>query len=238
MAKTKPYKLPKGKGLILRTCAADMTGYGGFKWPKRGLVKCPDWDPAPRCGGGLHGLWQGEGSGTLLKIDDSSRVWIVAEVDEAKVVHINDGDSIKCKVPSAKVVFCGDSKGATDFIAIHCKDAKAIVGGTSTSGDGGTSTSGDGGTSTSGVGGTSTSGDRGTSTSGVGGTSTSGDRGTSTSGVGGTSQTGDVGIIVCRWHDSAAGRFRLAVGYVGEDGIKSNTFYRANERGKLVEVTK
>jgi hypothetical protein len=178
----------------------------------------------------LHGLWQGEGSGTLLKIDDSSRVWIVAEVDEAKVVHINDGDSIKCKVPSAKVVFCGDSKGATDFIAIHCKDAKAIVGGTSTSGDGGTSTSGDGGTSTS--------GDRGTSTSGVGGTSTSGDRGTSTSGVGGTSQTGDVGIIVCRWHDSAAGRFRLAVGYVGEDGIKSNTFYRANERGKLVEVTK
>src|SRR5208283_3358377 len=103
-------------------------------------------------------------------------------------------------------------------------------------GDGGTSTSGYGGTSTSGVSGTSTSGDGGTSTSGDGGTSTSGVSGTSTSGYGGTSKTGEFGIIVCRWWDDSKQRYRLSVGYVGEDGIKANTFYRADEQGKLIEV--
>ena len=110
------------------------------------------------------------------------------------------------------------------------------VRGTSTSGYGGTSTSGDGGTSTSGVGGTSTSGDGGTSTSGDGGTSTSGVRGTSTSGDRGTSKTGSVGIVVCRWWDET--RYRLTVGYVGEDGIKPDTFYKCDSNGKLTEVIK
>ena len=33
-----------------------------------------------------------------------------------------------------------------------------------------------------------------------------------------------------------AGRYRLVVGYVGEDGIKPNTKYRATTDGKLYEV--
>ena len=60
--------------------------------------------------------------------------------------------------------------------------------------------------------------------------------GTATAGYGGTAKTGEIGIIVCRWWDVNKERYRLAVGYVGEDGIKANTFYRANESGKLVEV--
>jgi len=70
----------------------------------------------------------------------------------------------------------------------------------------------------------------------VGGTSTSGDVGTSTSGYRGTSKTGSVGIVVCRWYDGA--RYRLTVGYVGEDGIKPDAFYRCDDQGKLVEVSK
>ncbi len=107
-------------------------------------------------------------------------------------------------------------------------------GGTSTSGDGGTSTSGDGGTSTSGYGGTSTSGDYGTSTSGNGGTSTSGDGGTSTSGYGGTSTSGYGGEIRIRWWCGSTQRYRLAVGYVGEDGIEADVAYVVRDDGRLV----
>lgn len=42
--------------LILRTCDADMTSHGGFAWPEAGPVECPDWDPTPRCGGGLRSV--------------------------------------------------------------------------------------------------------------------------------------------------------------------------------------
>ena len=51
--------------LVLRTCAADMTSYGGFKWPKSGPVKCDDWKPRAECGNGLHGLLWGVGDGSL-----------------------------------------------------------------------------------------------------------------------------------------------------------------------------
>ena len=68
------------------------------------------------------------------------------------------------------------------------------------------------------------------------GTSTSGDRGTSTSGSGGTSTSGDGGIVVCRWWDATADRYRLTVGYPGEDGIEAGVAYRANEAGELVRV--
>lgn len=52
--------------LVLRTCDKDGRSYNGFQWPSEGPVSCPDWDPTPRCGGGLHGLLWGEGDGSLL----------------------------------------------------------------------------------------------------------------------------------------------------------------------------
>jgi hypothetical protein len=48
--------------LILRTCKPDMTSYKGFRWPESGPVDCPDWDPKPKCGNGLHGFLWGEGN--------------------------------------------------------------------------------------------------------------------------------------------------------------------------------
>lgn len=39
--------------------------------------------------------------------------------------------------------------------------------------------------------------------------------------------------IIIKWHDG--NRYRLAVGYVGEDGIKPDTPYRVQD-GKLVEA--
>jgi hypothetical protein len=67
----------------------------------------------------------------------------------------------------------------------------------------------------------------------IGGTATAGDSGTATAGDSGTATAGDRGTIVIRWWDG--NRYRLAVGYVGEDGIEPNQLYRV-EAGKLMKV--
>jgi hypothetical protein len=247
------YALPPCKSLVLRTCDYKLQGYHGFQWPMSGPVEAPDWNTQVRCGGGLHGLLWGEGSGSLLNFDDGAK-WLVVEVDTNSVIDLTPVDgSVKVKFPRGIVVHCGDRNSAPKFIAEHGGVGRSIVSGTSNSGDRGTSTSGDSGTSNSGFRGTSTSGDRGTSTSGDSGTSnsgfrgtsTSGDRGTSTSGFRGTSTSGDsgtsksgeIGIVVCRWFDKSKNRYRLSVGYVGEDGIEPNAFYKCDETGKLIKVT-
>ncbi len=151
--------------LILKTVNADMTAYNGFKWPAAGPVSCPDWNPAPTCGGGLHGLPWGEGNGELLSWEADAK-WLVFEADDAQVVCF-DG---KCKTPAGTVVYCGDRFGATQYIADHGGAGRAIVGGTATAGAWGTATAGAWGTATAGDRGTATAGDRGTATAGAWGT--------------------------------------------------------------------
>jgi hypothetical protein len=231
---------------VLRTCNADGTSYGGFQWNLTigGVTTAPDWDPTDECGKGLHGFLNGEGDGRLAGWENDT-LWLVVE----PIGNIIDlGRKVKFK--SAKTLFAGNRFDATTHLRSLLVGDFAIIGGTSTSGYRGTSTSGDygtstseyRGTSTSGYRGTSTSGDygtstseyRGTSTSGDYGTSTSGDYGTSTSGDGGTSTSGDGGAIVIRWHDGA--RWRLSVGYIGENGLKPNSPYKLDSEGAFVEV--
>ena len=238
------YVLPPGKALVLRTCKADMSSNAaeanGFKWPKSGPVKCDDWQPTRECGNGLHGLLWGEGSGNLLNWGNDA-VWLVVEIDTASAIDL-DG---KIKFPEAIVVHCGNRETAPKFISEHGGAGRAIVSGTATAGVSGTATAGDSGTATAGDSGTATAGDSGTATAGYSGTATAGYsgtatagvRGTATAGYSGTAKSGEIGIIVCRWWDEPKNRYRLAVGYVGEDGIKPNTFYRADTGGNLIEVT-
>ena len=47
-------------------------------------------------------------------------------------------------------------------------------------------------------------------------------------------QAGKTGIVVVAWWDGE--RKRLTTGYIGEDGILADTWYRANESGKLIEA--
>ena len=49
-------------------------------------------------------------------------------------------------------------------------------------------------------------------------------------------KAGPDGCLVCSWWDEAADRPRVAVGYVGEAGIKADTWYEA-QNGALVETT-
>ena len=53
---------------------------------------------------------------------------------------------------------------------------------------------------------------------------------------GGTATAGDGGTVIARFYDYKAERYRVAIGYVGEDGIKPNTKYRVDDAGKLVEA--
>ncbi len=107
--------------------------------------------------------------------------------------------------------------------------------GTATAGDSGTATAGDRGTATAGYRGTATAGYSGTATAGDRGTATAGHRGTATAGYSGTATAGDRGSVCVRYWDKKAERYRLAVGYVGENGIEANTPYRV-EAGQLVKA--
>ena len=97
---------------VLRTCKADMTSYGGFRWPESGPVEAPDWDASPQCGGGLHGFLNGEGDGSLASWAADAK-WLVVRVAEDLIVQL-DG---KVKFPRGIVEFAGDRLSATAYIA-------------------------------------------------------------------------------------------------------------------------
>jgi hypothetical protein len=226
----RPAKASVEKVLVLRTCAADGTAHGGFQWPRKGLVSAPDWSPEKVCGQGLHGLLWGDGDPSLLNWNESA-LWLVVEVEKASIVDLGR----KVKFPAGTVIFCGDAKGAAAIISARAPVGTKVIHGTATAGDSGTATAGHSGTATAGDSGTATAGDSGTATAGHRGTATAGDSGTATAGDSGTARTGDLGVIAIRWYDPNADRYRVAIGYVGEDGIKANTFYVADGAGKLVE---
>ena len=184
------------KVLVLRTCAADLTSHGGYRWPESGPVEAPDWDPWPVCGHGLHGLLRGAGDGGLLDWS-AEATWLVVEVDADDIVDL-DG---KCKFRRGVVVHCGDRLSATKYLVERGADPARVVGYIATAGDGGIATAGNYGIATAGIWGTATAGNR--------------------------------GIVVVHYWDERTRRMRLAVGYVGEDGIEPDQPYRV-EGGKLV----
>jgi hypothetical protein len=203
--------MQSNKVLVLRTCAADMSAYGGFIWPESGPVEAPDWNPKPICGYGLHGALWGEGCGELLSWEPDAK-WLVVEVDADTIVNL-DG---KVKYPRGVVVHCGTRESATAIIQA-ARPGAAVIGGTATAGYAGTATAGYAGTATAGNRGTATAGDagtatagnRGTATAGDAGTATAGNRGTATAGNRGTATAGDAGTATAGYAGTAT------AGYAG-----------------------
>jgi len=230
--------------LVLRTCSADMTSHGGFKWPKRGPVSAPDWIDNYECGHGLHGWLWGEGDGTLGHVDVPSAKWLVVRVLASEIRHGKGHLLGKCKFPRGYVVHCGDRKSATEYIMRHGASGKAVIGSTATAGYRGTATAGDYGTATAGHYGTATAGDSatatagncGTATAGRGGTATAGHCGTATAGHGGIATAGRKGTICIQYYDAQSERYRIAVAYVGENGIKPDRKYTLNDSHEFVEA--
>ena len=144
--------VPVETALILRTCNADMTSYGGFRWPTSGQVEAPDWNPAHVCGGGLHGLLWGEGSVQYLNLSDDAK-WIVFRALLSDVAHGTGELMDKCKARRGIVELCGSRDEAIAFLIANGASGKMVVFGTATAGYRGTATAGDRGTVTAGMGG-------------------------------------------------------------------------------------
>ena len=106
----------------LRVCRADMTSRDGFVWPSEigAVVKAPDWNPAPVCGGGLHGWLHGRGDpGSTDYWRDPEARWLVLAVDAGRVVPLEG----KGKFPEATVAFVGDLVDAAAWLIAHDPEA-------------------------------------------------------------------------------------------------------------------
>ncbi len=141
---------------VLRSDRPDGVSHGGFRWPESGPVEAPDWDPTPRCGGGLHGLAWGCGSAGLLhQPDDPETVWRVVKVAAGDVVDLGG----KVKVRGGEVVYCGGRDGALALLDRRGAAGMPVVYASRTGGDGSTVTGGYGSTVTGGYRSTVTGGD-------------------------------------------------------------------------------
>ncbi len=151
-------ELKDGERYFLRGVARDGTAYGGFQWPLQvgAVVTAPDWDPTPKCGGGLHGNLDGGGEATLL-VDDG-----IGMVVAAKGAVDLDG---KHKFRKCRILYVGETlRDAATWLASRVASPVHYA----------TATAGDRGTATAGYYGTATAGDRGTATAGVYGTARTG----------------------------------------------------------------
>jgi len=110
-----------GKALAIRSCTphddGTITGWGQFQWPTQPgtEVVAPDWDPEPRCGGGLHGLLWGAGDLAYLNLGHG-QTFMVVEVQLDEVVALHDD---KVKFPRCVVVHLGDFQSCAELIAAH-----------------------------------------------------------------------------------------------------------------------
>ena len=231
---------------VLRTCSENMTSYDGFQWPREGEINCDDWSKESKCGNGLHGLLMGHGDGSLLHWDTTAK-WLVVKVLAKDVVAI---DKYKVKFPKGIIVYCGDRKGATDYIIAHGAEASKVVGAfitvgddavggggyraTVSGGDRATVSGGDWSTVSGGYRATVNGGNGSTVSGGNWSTVSGGDWSTVSGGEWSTVSGGDRAILQVKWDDGI--RFRIATAYVGEDGIEANVKYRVNNKGKFMKA--
>jgi hypothetical protein len=110
-----PLTTPEGRVLLLRKCGDAGEAYGAFRWPLTvgAEVVAPDWNPAPVCGWGLHGLPWACGDWGLLR----GARWMVFSADPVDVVDI---DGAKSKVRAARVEHIGTEASCVQFLSESC----------------------------------------------------------------------------------------------------------------------
>jgi hypothetical protein len=237
--------------LVLRTCAADGTSSHDFIWPDSGPVEAKDWSPVAKCGHGLHGWLWGHGD-WALKTKAEKIKWLVVEVETALLVDLGG----KVKFPKGNVIasFAAWSDAMKFIRARHLPDEHTTIatgdyGHASATGDyGHASATGDyGHASATGYSGhASATGNSGhaSATGNYGHASATGDYGHASAtgyygwAIGGYNskvKADKNGIITALYMKSGAKRPRVITAYVGEKGIKANTWYEV-KNGKFVEA--
>ena len=225
--------------MVLRICKADMSSHGGFIWPETGHVEAPDWEATQECGHGLHGWFEAQGDADYSSyLNEPDAKYLVLEVETDSIIHL-DG---KCKFPEADVVFVGSRNEAIAYIeetypylrTMPLLFANRTVGDNNVvaTGDFGTAKAGRYGTAIAGNYGTAIAGRYGTATTGKYGTAMAGYNGTATAGEFGTAMAGFRGIIQIHYF---SGRDQIAIGYIGEKGLKPNVKYTLDVNHNFVE---
>ena len=101
----------KKYGYMIKTVNKDMREfkyqliYPEFKYPEKGKVVAPNWDPHPEKGGGIHGLIHE----TRNHYIESSEIWLILKYEKGTEVTVYDEE---IKVPYAWVVFVGTAQEA------------------------------------------------------------------------------------------------------------------------------
>ena len=222
-----------------------ITDYG-FQWPLTvgAIVEAPDWNPAPQCGGGLHGWpWGfclGEG-----KESNWTATWLVFAANPVDVVSIEG----KCKARAGVIRYVGDWQGAVNYVlsgqiawvamaARGASSATGYRGASSATGYRGASSA----TGYQGV--SSATGYRGASsaTGYRGASSATGDCSAAiATGYMGRARAGQYSCIALAWHNSDKNRYEMRCAETGcgdgRDGkLKAKVWYQLDKLGRFQEI--
>ena len=202
--------------LVLRTCAADGSSSHGFKYPLSGSVEAKDWKPTQECGNGLHGWLWGHGDWSL-KVAGDEILWLVIEVAADSLIDLGG----KVKFPKGNVLaHFGHWADAMAFI--RARRPADFTTNIATGNSGHASATGNYGHASA--------------TGYSGHASATGDSGWAIAGDAGRAKADKNGVLTILYFDKKAKRPRVCVGYVGEKGIKADTWYEV-QNGKLKAVT-
>ena len=122
-----------GEVLILRRIPQDRTTDGNgkgkpFIWPSGvgAVVECPDWNPEPVCGDGLHGWPLGFGLGEGCDYDIIGDIWLVVGCKPEDVAgELEKG--AKCKFRKGTIRLEGSFGAAMQFVQPAFDDCVAAM---------------------------------------------------------------------------------------------------------------
>ena len=206
--------------LILRRINKDGTSYGGFnKWGKPDelniTVQPEKFVNQPTCGNGLHGWpWgMGLGDGSDYSVVDD-RWLVIAAKPEDVVGNVGGSTALKCKCREAVKIFDGTFAGA--WALINNGRHRLIQAMTRCVSSDGSQLAASG---------------YGSHLAASGKSSIA-----AAIGIGSIVAAGELGCIVAAYWSAAEDRYRVVVGYVGENGIEPNTNYRLNAQHQFEAV--
>jgi hypothetical protein len=219
-----PHQWANGNGevLILKRIAKDRKANGGFLYPSGigSVVTCPDWNPEPVCGGGIHGWPWGFGLGEGSEYDIIDDIWLVLAAKPENVIgELESG--LKCKAKDPVIRFEGKFK---DAIGIVAGEQGAIIKNLAAASGERSKLAASGERSKLAASGYASN------------LAASGDD--SVCAIAADSGRVKVGkrgaFAIAYWTESEGWKFRT--GKVGEDGVKADTWYEVR-KGKLLEVS-
>lgn len=219
--------------LVLVSCDQDRKDVWCTKYPTKGIIE-----------GELDGWLWGEGDGWRgFYLKDS--VWLVIKVN-SNGINQHDG---YVTFKKGTILYCGNQAQATNYLLSNGAQGKAVVGSLviveedyqpAITGDSGTAIAGNYGLAVAGTAGTAIARTFGTAIAGykrtyrshyIGGYAKVGNFGTAITGYAGKVSAGIGGCVQIKYNDPSP---KMAVGYIGKNGLLADVVYELNNRHEFV----